>query len=99
LLASAIGTLFAVKQAEPTHAGLEDADYIGRGMVNARMVNAPARIFRRRIFANLLPIQAEFHDSRIRLNILAGLRLTIKRCIWRLGRFLRIEYYGVVSIH
>jgi hypothetical protein len=72
--------------------------YIGRGMVNARMVNAPAHIFRRRIFANLLPIQAEFHDSRIRLNILADSQLTIKRHIWPLGRPLRMEYYSVGTI-
>jgi hypothetical protein len=36
-------------------------------------------IFRPPLFANLLPFPVEFHDSRIRLNIRADLRLTKKR--------------------
>ena len=50
-------------------------------MLNADVVNAESSYFRRRIFANLLPFQVEFHDSKIRLNIFADRELTVKRCI------------------
>jgi hypothetical protein len=38
-------------------------------------------IFRPPLFANLLPFWVEFHDSGIRLNIRADLRLTKKCCL------------------
>jgi hypothetical protein len=52
-------------------------------MLNAAMVNANLRILRRRISANLFPLLPRFHDSKIRLNIRADLKLTIGRCISR----------------
>ncbi len=45
-------------------------------MVNPRIVNTDFCIFRRRIFANLFPLWADFYDSKIRLNIRASLILT-----------------------
>jgi hypothetical protein len=57
-------------------------------MLNAGVVNGGRAYFRRRIFANLLPFLAGFHDSGIRLNISADLKLTIIRCIRR-GQALR----------
>jgi hypothetical protein len=55
-------------------------------MVNADLVNAGRACFRRRIFANLFAFLAEFYDSRIRLNIFATAKLTLKRCIPRRSR-------------
>jgi hypothetical protein len=45
-------------------------------MLNAHMVNALEDVFRRRLFANLFSLLAGFHDSRIRLNIIATSGLT-----------------------
>jgi hypothetical protein len=45
-------------------------------MVNAGTVKGESSVFRRRIFANLLPIQVEFCVCRIPLNIRASSGLT-----------------------
>ena len=47
-------------------------------IVNAGVVNANLRILRRRISANLLPIQVEFCVCRIPLNIFAIRKLTAR---------------------
>ena len=46
-------------------------------MLNAGVVNGGGAYFRRRIFANLFAFLPRSHDSRIRLNIRADLKLTV----------------------
>ncbi len=48
----------------------------GWDILNAAKVNANSRILRRRISANLLPIQVEFCVCKIPLNIRASTKLT-----------------------
>ncbi len=50
-------------------------------MVNDGVVNARKACVFRAHFAEFSAFWVEFHDSRIPLNIFAGLILTMKRCI------------------